>query len=282
MSTLQKLVTGLLIVIALSACSSSAVYNRLDWLIPWYVDNYVDLSRDQKKTLRDQLAPLLQWHRQEELARYLQILAQIEAELAEPVTTPQVEAWFEEIVQATERIEQTMLPLALDFGDKLSEEQMSEFIDSLYEKQDEYEQEFLVRSDDEYVQDNAESLEDMLGRFLGKLNRQQKQRLQLGASEMRRFDATWLSDRRQWLDQLVPLLNRQDGWHEQFMQAYRDRQQNRPAEYTAIVNHNIHVIAAAVADVFNSCTSKQKEHTARELEDLRALLEKLIDEDKRD
>jgi len=276
-NVLRILVALILTAVLLTGCGGSVVYNRLDWLIPWYVESYVDLSREQRQSLREQLEPLLQWHREEELARYQRILQRVELELAKPVTGQQVESWIEGLMQSTERIEQSLLKLSLEFGDTLSDEQIDEFVASLYEKQNELEEEFLSRSDADYVKENAENLEDMLGRFLGKINSQQKQRLHQAAREMQRFDATWLDDRRQWLDQLSELLKRQEGWQGQVMQAYRDREQDRPTEYATIVDHNIRVIAEAVADVFNSRTARQSKHTTNEFEDLRNLLEKLTD-----
>jgi len=99
----------------LAGCTAAFTYNHLDWLIPWYVDGYVDLSRDQRRDLKGRLEPLLQWHREEELLRYAELLDRIEHELAVPVTAATVQGWVDEVVAALERTERSMLTLALDF-----------------------------------------------------------------------------------------------------------------------------------------------------------------------
>ena len=66
---LRNATAAVLAMLFLSACTSGFVYNRLDWLIPWYVDGYVDLTRAQRDVLRAQLEPRLAWDREEELAR---------------------------------------------------------------------------------------------------------------------------------------------------------------------------------------------------------------------
>ena len=81
----------MLLTLLAAGCTMSFTYNHLDWLIPWYVDDYVDLSRQQRQLLQGQLGPVLQWHREEELERYLELLDQIEADLAGEVTAAQVE-----------------------------------------------------------------------------------------------------------------------------------------------------------------------------------------------
>ena len=50
---------------ALAGCSNSFVYNQLDWLIPWYLGDYVDLNREQQRAFKEQLGELLRWHRSE-------------------------------------------------------------------------------------------------------------------------------------------------------------------------------------------------------------------------
>lgn len=277
MAALRRIVTTLLCSLLLSSCGSSLVYDRLDWLIPWYVDSYVDLSKEQRQSLQQQLAPLLLQHRQEELARYQQMLDGIEAQLQSPVQTQQVEAWIEDLAQAATRVEQSMLQVAVDFGATISDAQMEEFLASLYSRQEELEQELLSRSDEDYADEHTGHLEDLMQRIIGRLDRQQKQQLAQAARSMRRYDAVWLQDRRSWLDQLQTLLQRQPGWQDRVKAAYALRGQNRSAEYQSIVDHNQRVVAAAIAAVLNSRSNKQKTRTAAEFDDLHNMLQKLID-----
>ncbi|MDZ4731914.1 MAG: DUF6279 family lipoprotein [Xanthomonadales bacterium] len=276
MKSLSKLVFTFLAIITLAGCTTSFAYNRLDWLIPWWVDGYVDLTGEQKESLRDQLMPVLQWHRQEELARYQEILDQLEAGLKHPVAADQVKSWSDELFQASQRVEQSMLKLALEFGATISDQQISEFIVSMEEQQVEFEDEFLSRTDEEYSKENAKNLGRLLERLLGRLSPDQKDRLLQVAQAMQRFDAVWLEDRRQWLDQLQPLLARQVGWQKKIMQAYVQRESNRPPQYAQILEYNMRVISQAIADVLNTRSAKQNSHAAREFNELRETLEKLM------
>ncbi len=61
--------------LVLTACSGTTlVYNRLDTILPWYVDDYVDLDNPQQQLLDQTLQPFLRWHRQQELPRYVEVL----------------------------------------------------------------------------------------------------------------------------------------------------------------------------------------------------------------
>ncbi len=68
--------------LALSACSSTTfVYNRLDFILPWYLDDYAELNGEQEEYLDTLLSPFLSWHRSQELPRYVDVLDRIEISL---------------------------------------------------------------------------------------------------------------------------------------------------------------------------------------------------------
>lgn len=276
LSWFKKLVVCLLVTVSLAACTASFTYNQLDWLIPWYVEDYVDLSRDQRKLLRGHLAPVLQWHREEELSGYVAILDRIESDLGGPVQAATVRGWIDEVTAAGQRVEESMLTVALDFGTSVSPDQMDEFAVSLRKQQREYEEEFLDRSDEEYVTDNYENLVEFMERFTGRLNAAQRQRLLTAAGDLRRFDGVWLQDRENWLNLLQPLLQRPSDWQSEVEAAYKNRNAIRPPAYREILDHNLEIVSAAVADVLNNLNDRQRKRVTREINSLQSQLEKLI------
>ena len=273
---LFKIYISCLVVVLLTACSNTFVYNQLDWLIPWYVDDYVDLTREQKRSLRARVDALLQWHRGEELASYVAILDRIEADLARPLTGADVEGWANLTLAAYERIEERVLPIAFDLGDDLSEQQMSEFVATLDRNQRELEEEYLERSDAEYVEDSRENLADNLKDFLGRLTPEQNVVIETAAASLMRFDAAWLEERARWLETLSGLLEREPGWQEAVMKALAERDQNRTEAYRAAYAHNAVIINDSIAEVLNLRTDKQDSRLRRELDDFRRDLKKLI------
>jgi hypothetical protein len=176
-----------------------------------------------------------------------------------------------------ERTEQVMLSLALDFGATMSDDQMAEFIANLWERQRDYEKEFLGRSEAEYRQDSYENLLGFLQRFVGRLDTAQEDRLRAAVDGLSRFDEAWLDERALWLQTLEPLLQREPGWAEAVRAAYSARKITRTPKYKAYLGHNLDVINHAVADILNQLDARQRKRLANELEDLRRRLRKLAD-----
>ena len=278
MSHIRSAIALLLAVLMLAGCTSAFVYNRLDWLIPWYVDGYMDLTRDQRQALQEQLGPTLEWHREEELASYIEILDHIETGVDGPVDAAWVRERIDEMLAAAERIERSMLEVALEFGADVSDGQMQEFIDSLWEEQREYEKEYAERTDEEYADDDYDNISDFLERFLGRLTAKQKTVIREASGSLQRFDHAWLEDRHQWLENLEPLLQRKEGWQEAVMDLYRSRKQNRAPAYTEAYENNLAIISQAVSEVIGMMTEEQKRRAVEEIDDLRRKIQKLIDD----
>lgn len=272
---LRRIAVLLLAALLLPGCTATFAYNRLDWLIPWWVDGYVDISREQRKLLQAQLEPTLDWHRKEELARYDEWLAGISGSLDSEIRPGQVREWMDDVISAAERIEESMLAVAVDFGATVTDEQVAEFTDSLWEQQSEYEEEFLHRSEQEYVDDNAENLAEFAERLIGRLSPQQRKALQMAAHDLQRFDTAWLAERGEWLETLERLLQREPGWQQAIMAAWQERQARRTPEYNRMLAHNLDIVGLAYAELLNGMSPEQRNHAQREIRKYRKKLAKL-------
>lgn len=262
----------LLLVIVLllgTACSNKFIYEQLDWLIPWYVDDYVDLTLVQKESLDKQVEILLQWHRGEELSNYVEILDNIENDLAGDVNAQTVQHWFDQVLIAAKRVQGNILSSAIELGDDLTEEQMAEFVENLWDRQAELEKEYLARSNEEYIEDNYENLTDNLGKYVGRLNTGQKQRLNSAARALQRFDHVWLKDRRAWLKQVEKLMEREQGWQQDIWEAFASRESQQPKLFKQYLSYNTNIINQAIADVINQLSDKQRKRLFSEINDFK-------------
>ena len=261
----------------LAACSSTTFfYNRLDTILPWYVDDYVDLDGSQEHQLDRTLASFLRWHRQQELPRYVQLLDDIDRSLEKPVTPQAVGAIYDQAEIAWLRLEQESLDWLLELGETLSDQQVAQFQAHLQERQGDYEEDYLTRSDREYREDAYDNLADSLADYLGALTPQQRERLRAASVSLERADSAWLQERAAWLQRLGVMLQRQPGWQQRVRDAIAQRGETTSPRYLEIYEHNLGVIVAAVADVLNGRTEKQDRHLRSQLAGLREDLQTLI------
>ena len=263
----------------LGACSSTTfIYNRLDFLLPWYLGGYVELSRAQKSTLDDLLQPFLRWHRMEELPQYLVILQNFDRTLDRPLQLSDLLDRSVEFEDAWARLENRGLEWLLEFGADLSDAQIEAFGEKLKDQQIEYEEEYLTRDDDEYREDSYDAMADSFSDYLGKLGNEQKQVLRSASEQLLRSDKIWLRERARWLGKLEVLLLREPGWQQRIRDLLSAREQINSPEYQRIYDHNTLVIQTAVVAVLNDRTDKQNKRLRKKIQHLQEDLETLIEQ----
>jgi len=261
----------------LGACSSTTfVYNRLDFILPWYLDDYVELNRAQGKSLDGLLKPFLRWHRLEELPRYVLILSDIEASLDHTVNPDVIDNIFSAIETAWLRLEDRSMGWMLELGGELSEGQIAKFLAVLEEEQEEYEEKYLPRSEEEYQDESYDNFVDGLEDYLGRLDSGQKMLLHDASSKLIRMDVLWLDERATWLANLNSLLQRKPGWQQALRDLKAAREDNYSPEYREMYAHNLEVIERAIASVVDSRSAKQDKRLRNKLKNLREDFEKLI------
>ena len=85
---LARIIGVLVLAAALAACSAiKLAYNNLPEVSYWWLDGYLDFDDAQTPRVRDELAQLLAWHRQNELPKIVGLLQQAQA-LAPGDVTP--------------------------------------------------------------------------------------------------------------------------------------------------------------------------------------------------
>lgn len=270
MPSLRTLLTALLILIVLSGCSANRfLYNRLDTFVNWWIDDYVALSVEQQQVFDAGLSLVLQWHRHDELPRYKTIITESLTALEGGVTLAEAQLIADDIDQAVARLQEKMLVLLLDVGDSLTDEQIAEFLSTIDEDQASYRDKRLSRSDDEYFEDSADSLEDLAKRLLGRLTRNQKQLIASTSRELTRLDGLWHADREKWGANLRAILEQQsDGWQGAIIALVEDREAERIPDYVAAIDRNGEIILALLVDVINSRSERQDRRLRDFLTDL--------------
>lgn len=275
----RVLVLGALLL--LGACSGTTfVYNRLDFLLPWYVDDYAELNGQQELYLAELIAPFLAWHRSQELPSYIGIINEIEAGLDKPQTAAGIAAIFSHLEAAWLRLEGEALDWLLKLGAELSNEQIAGFLQVMQEQQVEFEEKYLQRSDAEFYEDSYDNLVDNAKEYLGALSDEQRKLLREGSQRLLRSDQAWLGERALWLTQLAELLKREPDWQQRLRNAVAERRENPSPEYRRIYEHNMGVVYELIATLLNGRSATQDRFLRDKLAGLREDLDTLIEQGK--
>ncbi len=254
-----RLVARCLLLLTLTGCSATQfIYNRVDILVRWYLDDYVSLDRDQRAQFDERLDAFLEWHRREELPEYVVLLDDALTILDDGVPLGATRDMADRIELAAIRFQDPFLELLLSTGEDLRPEQRAEFIANMMAKQEEFEADRLARSDDEYREDLEKRFDKQLSRYMGPLTTAQTERIEAGVGDMTRLDRFWLEDRRVWIEALSTiLLTAESNWPEQVRALIAGRKDALLPAYREGIDHNGEVILQLSRDVLVSRTEKQ-------------------------
>jgi hypothetical protein len=275
----RALLGYMLFVAILSGCSATQfIYNRVDILIRWYLDDYVSLDRDQQARFTTRLDALLEWHRLEELPVYVVLLDDALVILDNGVPLDATRAMAARIESAAIRLQDRFLELLLSTGEDLTPAQRAGFIETLWAKQEEFEADRLARDDAAYRDDLEARFDKQLRRYLGPLTDEQKSRLGQGVAAMTRLDHYWLQDRRVWISALSEiLLSDEPNWVEPVRALIASRDEALLPDYRDGIDHNGEVILQLSRDVLLLRSDKQDKKLRARLialrDDLAALSE---------
>jgi hypothetical protein len=173
---LARIIGVLLVAAALGACSTiKLAYNNLPELSYWWLDAYLDFDGSQTPKVRDELAQLLSWHRQNELPRVLGVLQEAQALAPRDVTAAQAcrmaDQIRERLLAVTERAEPAGTELALS----LTDAQLQQLERKYAKNNAEYRKEWLDRSPAEVQEKRYEKFLDRLEDFYGRLTPEQRE-----------------------------------------------------------------------------------------------------------
>ena len=241
------------------------MYNRIDSLAHMYIGRYIELDADQSHSLRSDLESLKEWHREDALADYLEVLAALESDLQHGISPDTLTRWRAHIQKAWVDVRDRAMPTVIEIAASLTPEQVQELAENMEERNEDREKQFQRRDNEEYIEEIYEEFEERLSYWLGRLSSEQKQRLQAAAGQYERLDKAWLENRRAWQRQVINELGRQPGWEQRLTRLLTDGVTYTNESHIKAGQNNDQVVNAAVADVLNMRTDKQNEKLIKKI-----------------
>ena len=247
----------LVVLLSLGSCSSQALYDRLDWFARLYVQRYVDLDPSQTGWLALNLAEWAAWHRQEELPRYVSFLQRLEQDLGNAITPDTVDAWTSDLRGLYTHILEKSTPSLVELAERLSEDQIDEFLQKLEQRSQKEDKRYLSRDERRYREDIRDQIGERLEYWLGGLTPMQESRIEETVEQYHRLDQEWMDANRQWRQQLAEVLTREPGWRDRLSRLILARNEYLEDATNIPRVENERLVYLTITDVLNMRNKKQ-------------------------
>lgn len=264
----------------LQACGIKFWYNRLDWVVPWYLDDYVELTSEQEDTLEKLLAIKTEWHRSNELPKYVSMLNRMEADIKSGAITQTYERYRRDMRGFYNTLLDEMSDDLVAQTASLTDQQVKQLMDNLDKEAKEQYEELKETKEEDRQNERLERLEDSFSEWIGSLDDKQEELIKEMASLLKSSGEATYQYRAKWRDAFRTALAERTTKSGQaaIKSLITDPYQVGGEEMNQIREYNGNIYKEYQLKIYRTLSAKQKRHLLEEIADYREDFEDLIDD----
>lgn len=264
---MKRLVLLLCTVLVLGGCSVQFLYNRLNWLIPWYLEDYIEFTSDQRALLEDRVQAQLDWHRLTQLPQYADWLDTLRADMRDGLTAAELQSHSEQLRQHLRRLLTRLAPDGATLLATATDAQLADLFAALEEKNREYQAEHVDLTERARREDYVADMHKQLERWLGEVTPVQAQAVAAWSQAVEPTGPETLAYRRHWQASLRQALTEQR--EPVVLVALLERpEQTQPTALQAKRARNQERLLKLLLTIDSSLTSGQRRYLDKQLADL--------------
>ena len=279
----RRMLRAVLVLVALGAttgCATAFLYDRADRLTNRWVGGYVELDAAQQEAVDAGLADLHRWHRREQLPAYADWLRGVAALLGDDrlLSEAEMRALGTELGVFWREFAGAALPLMVELGADLGDDQVAGLIEALREEQRTEFEAANRRPEDWHQRRRARSSERLMRRWTGPLTSEQRAAKEAWAATLEPTHEAQYQNRLGWIEELESALRQRD--EREVLLAAAERLFATPAdrwspEVEALIERNSARTTAYFIEFLNGLDEQQRERAIMRLERLAAEFDQL-------
>lgn len=267
--------------ILLNGCTFKLIYNHLDWIIPWYVSDYISLDNEQDSLLEIKLKEQLTWHRATQLPAYAKALKQFRNALETGLKYDDLVMMHNTLRSFWQDLVRRVVPDLCRILSSATDAQIEELLKNIERKQKRYKEKYITPQPEALRERKYDRIKRFLEHWIGDINTTQEAIIEKWSFELLPIAGARLEYMRQNNNRLRSIMrNRADVGKisDQLRELLYFRRADWPPDFKMIANHNRELTLKTFLDIDKSLTTEQRQRFISELDDLIYLIEELAAE----
>jgi Family of unknown function (DUF6279) len=265
----------------LSGCSRiQFVYNQLDWVIPIYLNSYMELSDTQRTYVKEHVKSFLSWHCSTQLTEYASLIRDAAGNIQTGrIERAQIEYYNQRIEQFWASMIKQASPVISEVLENASDAQIEELFNNLENDNREWLAKFREQTAEELRNDYYERMTTELERWFGPLNRIQQQAVDGWSYKFIPLGIEGLATRVQWQSRLRVLLDQrknQPFFNAAFDELVVNGENFRSSAYQKKLDNNREVTIDLLYLVMNNTSVMQRKQQSKRAESISRDIDKLV------
>ena len=269
---MKKYIILLCLLLGLAGCSAKLIYYHLDWLIPWYVDDYISLDRDQRTMLENRLIEQLEWHCRTQLPDYAVSLRKLGNDLrnpAEPISLEKLGYYNRAISAHWKALMKSIGPDIADILMTASDEQIAELFDNLEKHIQNSKAKYVAQPPEILDRNRQQRMIKRLKYWLGAVTADQNEAVADWSSQLAPIATDWLQHRKRMQIEFQRLLKGRTlnpDFKADLVGLLVDAENYRSAAYQQKIETNTNVTLLFLQRIDRRLTPSQRAHLLKRIE----------------
>ena len=271
---LRILAALLVLSVLLAGCNRVGLaYRNLDVIIPWTLNDYLDMNAGQKSWFNETLKEHLAWHCTTQLPGYLDWLDRLQQMVdSHQVSDAALQAHALEAKQAIADVARQITPSAIELLRGLDEQQVREMDAALTKDLGKRQNEYLKPPLEQQIKERSERMSKRLDAWLGPLSASQQERVLAWSTALGAQNQQWIGNRAHWQAQFIAAVNQRasSDFPRKMEQLLVDRESLWTADYRQAYAQTEAAARSLLVDVMAESTVQQRQKLVQKIAKVRS------------
>ncbi|QEN46712.1 DUF6279 family lipoprotein [Pseudomonas protegens] len=267
------LIPLLIISLLLGACSRVGLaYRNLDVIIPWNLNDYLDMNSEQKSWFNHRLQQHLSWHCTTQLPGYLDWLDRLQLMVQNNQVSDQgLQERTREAKQAIAETAQQITPSAVELLQGLNDQQVKEMNSAFAKDLQEHQEQYLKPPLAQQIEQRSQRMSKRLNAWLGPLSPSQQQRVEQWSSSLGEQNQQWIANRAHWQAQFSAAVEQRQNsdFPQRIEQLLVHRESVWTPDYRQAYAHTEQAARSLLVDLMAQSTPAQRQRLLKKIDGVR-------------
>jgi hypothetical protein len=271
---LKLLVVLLTLSLVLAGCNRVGLaYRNLDVIIPWTLNDYLDMNAGQKTWFNDTLKEHLAWHCTTQLPGYLDWLDRLQQMVDNnQITDAALQARTSEAKQAIAEVAREITPSAIQLLQGLDDQQVKDMGDALAKDLRKRQDEYLKPPLAQQIKERAERMSKRLVAWMGPLSPSQQNRVTAWSIALGEQNQEWIGNRAHWQAQFIDAVQQRHSadFPQKIQQLLVDRESLWTPQYRTAYAQTEAAARGLIIDLMAESTAQQRQTLTQKIGKVRS------------
>ncbi|BCQ67641.1 lipoprotein [Pseudomonas sp. Eqa60] len=267
------LIPLLIISLLLGACSRVGLaYRNLDVIIPWNLNDYLDMNSEQKSWFNQRLQQHLSWHCTTQLPGYLDWLDRLQLMVQNNQVSDQgLQERTREAKQAIAETARQIAPSAVELLQGLNDQQVKEMNSAFAKDLQEHQEQYLKPPLAQQIEQRSQRMSKRLNAWLGSLSPSQQQRVEQWSSSLGEQNQQWIANRAHWQAQFSAAVEQRQNsdFPQRIEQLLVHRESLWTPDYRQAYAHTEQAARSLLVDLMAQSTPAQRQRLLKKIDGVR-------------